>query len=1205
MKSLKGILTDHILVLDGASGTMIQKYGFKEEDFRGREFLHHPKSLYGFNDILNLTKPSAIKKIHRQYLEAGANIITTNTFNSNHISMKDYGLDDIEGLSRKLNRAGAQIAREAIEEFGGNSEESIRLAGGSIGPTNRSCSMSPDIADPLKRNISYDELFAAYKEQAEGLIEGGVDLLIFETFFDTLNLKAGLNAAIRAMEEKEVSLPIMVSATVSDNAGRLLSGQDLKAFVTSISHFKNVEVIGLNCGFGPERMKNYIREIRSVNPHFTSCHPNAGLPDTEGCYDVSPEEFGESIKTLLEEGCLNIVGGCCGTTPEYVKVLSRLVKDIKPTSARNDKGVLRLSGLNMLETDNGFITVGERCNVAGSAKFLRLIKEGAFEEAADIAKAQVEKGAEVIDLNMDDAMLDSKKEMVDFLRYILAEPEIAKVPFMIDSSKWEVIEAALKEIQGKGIVNSLSLKEGEDEFIRKASRVRELGFALVVMAFDEKGQADTFERKIEVAERAYRILTQKCGYSPEDIIFDVNIMTIATGMPEHSKYALDFIKAVEWIKKNLPGARTSGGVSNLSFAFRGKNKIREYMHVIFLHHAKKAGLDMAIISPAQKTRYEEIPEETKTTIEDIIFDRNPDAVEKLLEIAANESGEKKEKKPENVSDNTNAPIEDILISDLMHGELRGLDDHINRALEEIKDPVRIIEGPLLEGMKRVGTLFGEGKMFLPQVVKTARSMKRAVEILTPHIENSNINKSGKKAGKIVIATVKGDVHDIGKNIVSTVLACNNFEIIDLGIMVPAEKIVETALKEQPDIICLSGLITPSLGEMANTVRLLSEAGIKVPVMVGGAATSLLHTALKIDPEYDGIVLHMGDASQNPVAAATILNPDKKEEYIEGIKTRYAELNTNDGKKDALIPFKEVLKRVEKENRNEIKSEIPRHKIGEILNLDIDLSDILPLINWKMFFLAWKIQGKYIESFPLTQNEDEKQKWLSSLTEEEKTKAKEALQLYATAGEIVRDLQENDKFDGKALLKFVKAMGNLKNITIDGKEFPMLRQQMKDSNFLSCSDFISDKDGYLGMFCVTAGNQIDVLSKELERKGDTYRAFVAQALADRIAEASAEWLHAYASKNFMEVSIRPAWGYPMLPDQTLILETKDIIPYEEIGVSLTENGAMYPSSSISGMFISDPKAKYFMVGQIGEDQIEDYAKRKGTSPDEIKKILRII
>lgn len=1196
-------LKERVLLLDGALGTMIQKYSFKEEDFRGREFLHHPKALQGFNDILNITKPSAIKEIHKSYLEAGANIITTNTFNSNAISMSDYGLDKLEGLVERLNREGAQLAVSAVKEFEIENKKDIHFVGGSVGPTNRSLSMSPDITDPLLRNINFDELKNAYCQQIKGLVKGGCDILIFETFFDTLNLKAALSASAKVFRDLERTLPIIVSATVSDNAGRILSGQTLEAFIASVSHYDNVTVIGLNCGFGPDRMKRYIKEINTINQHFTSCHPNAGLPDEAGCYDVDPQQFTKAITPLLENSQLNIVGGCCGTTPAHIKSLHNVIQDYSPHIPLKGDKSLCLSGLDILKIDKEFIVVGERCNVAGSAKFLRLIKEGAFEEAAEIAKSQIRNGAKVIDINMDDAMLDAKTEMVNFVRYILAEPEIARVPFMIDSSKWEVIEAALKEIQGKGIVNSLSLKEGEEVFIERAKKVKDLGFALVVMAFDENGQADTYARKVEICKRSYEILVSRCGFLPEDIIFDVNVMTIATGMREHSRYAIDFIDTIKWIKENLPGTRTSGGISNLSFAFRGKNQIRDYMHEVFLHHAKKAGLDMAIINPSKKISYEAIPVNIRTTIEDIIFDRDDSAVERLIEFATEENFNQ-QKKIVNENKDLQEDIDSILINDLVQGDLIHLEDHIQKALIKTEDPVKIIEGPLLDGMKKVGDLFGEGKMFLPQVIKTARSMKRAVDILTPFIERNRVSEGGtQKNGKILIATVKGDVHDIGKNIVSTVLSCNNYEIIDLGIMVPAEKIVETALKEAPDIICLSGLITPSLSEMAETVKKLGDAGINIPVMVGGAATSLLHTALKINPLYQGTVLHMKDASQNPVVAGKILNPVEKESFLSSIEEKYKELMLKKEEEQDIISFNDILIKIKEEKRNCFSESYSNLPLSQTIDIEIPFLEVFPLINWKMFFLAWKIQGKWIDNFTDLTDRKKVDEFIESLNDNDKIKAREAKEIYTAAREIINSLTA-EGYNPKAIIRFEKAIGNDKNIKIGDKNFPMLRQQRKGSDFLSLSDYIPEANGRIGFFAVTAGRDLHDRSKNYNESGDIFSSLLLHTLADRIVEACAEWLQKYTSEKYQQVSIRPAWGYPMLPDQLLIHSSKEFLSYERIEVELTENGAMYPPASISGLLIFNPEAKYFMVGKIGKDQAEDYSKRRGISLGKILKILRM-
>ncbi|MCH5229734.1 MAG: methionine synthase [Muribaculaceae bacterium] len=1198
MRDLKEVLKERILILDGGLGTMIQQYNFSEIDYRGREFLSHSIPLFGFNDLLCITKPSAILDIHREYLKAGADIITTNTFNANAISMKEYGFGHKDNLIRRINKEGAELAIKAVKEYESIYNCPDHYVGGSMGPTNRSASMSPDISDPLKRNISYDELFEAYYQQASGLLEGGIDLFICETFFDTLNLKAAINGANKAMHDMMARIPIMVSATVSDNAGRLLSGQTLEAFVASVNDLDNIEIIGLNCGFGPERMKTYLQEVNSLNCHFTSCHPNAGLPDESGCYNMSPDEFTEKIQDLLENNLVNVIGGCCGTTPLHIYKLSRLLNKINnPKVLQRTQENLNLSGLDVLKVSNNFLVIGERCNVAGSSKFLKLIKEGALEEAAEVAKSQIAKGAKVVDINIDDPLLNSKEEMIKFLRYILADPDIARYPFMIDSSKWEVIEASLKEIQGKGIINSLSLKEGEESFIKKAKFIKEFGFALVVMAFDETGQADTYEKKIKVCERSYKLLTEKCGFGPQDIIFDVNIMTIGTGMKEHSRYGLDFLKAVSWIKENLAGCKTSGGVSNLSFAFRGKNKLREYMHNVFLYYARKAGLDMAIINPSQIESIENVPADIRKLIEELIFDTNPEAIEKLIEWTNKESTPIEAKAIKFKTKELN--VREQLIEDLKEGKLIGLESHIHNALNEIKDPVKIIEGPLLEGMKTVGQLFGEGKMFLPQVVKTARTMKKAVEILTPYMTSGKENNSENKSGKILIATVKGDVHDIGKNIVATVLSCNNYDVIDLGIMVPGEDIVKKALQEKPDIICLSGLITPSLAEMTETVKKLKEAGIRVPVMVGGAATSLLHTALKIAPYYDGHIFHMNDASQNPIFANKLLNPELSKELIEETQKEY-ELLKKQNSGSHLVPFPKVLKIVENRNKNIDNRNKPNAPLGLPFIIELPFEELIELINWKMFFLAWKLQGKFVDDIIKGENKDI---LLINLSKEEKNKATEAFKLFIDAQNCLKEIKEEKIFDGKAIYRFEKATGDISGITIADKYFPMLRQQRTDTDFLSCSDFIASKNDYIGLFSVTAGLNLQNRAQKYNEDGETYKSLLYHTLGDRIVEAGAEWLNKYIYNNYWPIVIRPAWGYPMLPDQKMILKTKDFIPYEKIGINLTENGAMFPPSSISGIWISNPDAKYFLIGKIGEDQIQIYSEYLDQNFKEVKDRLR--
>ncbi|WP_289825211.1 methionine synthase, partial [uncultured Duncaniella sp.] len=859
-------------------GTMIQRRGLCEKDFRGDRFAFWQVDLKGNNDVLCLTRPDVIEDIHRQYVDAGADIISTNTFNANAISLADYSMQD---LAREISREGARIARKVADASG----REIMVAG-SIGPTNKTASMSPDMNDPGMRAVTYDELYDAYTEQIEGLIEGGVDLLLFETVFDTLNLKAGLDAAVSVMRDTGREVPVMLSVTIAGKDGRTFSGQTLEAFIASVSHAP-IYSIGLNCSFGPRDIKPWVAELARISPYPVSCHPNAGLPDASGGYSETPGSMAQVMAELVDEGLVNIIGGCCGTTPGHIAAYPAIVEGKSPHIPPAVSRQMRLSGLEMLAVvpERNFINVGERCNVAGSRKFLRLISEGSYDEAIAIARKQVEDGAQIIDINMDDGLLDARHEMCRFLNLLASEPDIARVPVMIDSSKWDVIESALKCTQGKGIVNSISLKEGEEAFLWRARRIRSLGAAVVVMAFDEAGQADVFDRKIEVCSRAYRLLTEVAGFPAEDIIFDPNILSIATGIEEHDRYGLDFIRAVEWIKNNLPGAKVSGGVSNLSFAFRGNNPLREAMHAVFLYHAVKAGMDMGIVNPAASVSYPDIEPELRSLLEDVILCRRKGASDDLAayassHIPSSKGGESAGEK--RVEEWRSLPVGERLVYSLVHGIQAHLSGDISEAIAGGMKPVAVIDGPLMEGMNRVGELFGEGKMFLPQVVKTARTMKSAVAILQPEIDRCNSCGGSKvvgSAGKILFATVKGDVHDIGKNIVSIVLACNNYEVIDLGVMVPAETIVQTALRERPDIICLSGLITPSLDEMVTVARELRRAGVSIPLMVGGATTSGLHTALKIDPVYDGPVIHVPDAAQNPLLASRLLNPSTRETYI--------------------------------------------------------------------------------------------------------------------------------------------------------------------------------------------------------------------------------------------------------------------------------------------------------------------------------------
>ena len=886
--NIRDIIKHRIMVLDGAMGTMIQQYSLTENDFRGTRFADSAVEMKGNNDMLNITRQDVIEDIHRKYLVAGADIISTNTFSSQRISQADYALGE---YSREMAFEGARIARRVADEF--STDEKPRFVAGSVGPTNKTCSMSPDVSDPAKRDITYDQLFDAYSEQMEGLIEGGADIILIETIFDTLNAKAAIDAATSTMQRLQKDLPIMVSVTVSDLAGRTLSGQTLDAFMASVGSYP-IFSIGLNCSFGARQMKPFIAELARKAPWYTSAHPNAGLPNSMGLYDETAESMAPQIAELIDEGLVNIVGGCCGTTDEFIARYADLVKGKTPREPKPQPETMRLSGLDLLDVtpEVGFVNVGERCNVAGSRKFLRLIKEKNYEEAIGIARKQVADGAQVIDINMDDGLLDAQEEMTTFLKLIAAEPDVTRVPVMIDSSKWEVITAGLKCVQGKSIVNSISLKEGKDTFVSHARDAMRYGAAVVVMCFDEKGQATTFERRIEIAERAYRILTQEVGMNPLDIIFDPNVLAIATGMEEHNAYAADFIRATEWIRQNLPGAHVSGGVSNLSFSFRGNNYIREAMHAVFLYHAIAKGMDFGIVNPATKVLYSDIPADELTVIEDAILNRTPDASERLISLA-----EKLKAEADSNKDNTAAadnheekwrsePLEQRLAYALIRGIATYLDTDLHEALDKYPKAVSIIEGPLMDGMNTVGQLFGSGKMFLPQVVKTARTMKQAVAILQPYIEAQK-EEGTTKAGKVLIATVKGDVHDIGKNIVGVIMACNNYEVIDLGVMVPAEQIVKKAMEEKVDIIGLSGLITPSLEEMVNVAKEMEKAGLRLPIMIGGATTSEMHVALKIAPVYSGPVVWMKDASQNPLMASQLLNGDEEEKLKLSLDKKYS------------------------------------------------------------------------------------------------------------------------------------------------------------------------------------------------------------------------------------------------------------------------------------------------------------------------------
>ncbi|MCM1355638.1 MAG: methionine synthase [Staphylococcus sp.] len=1214
-------LSDRILILDGATGTMIQSYGLSEADFRGERFAAWPCDLRGNNDILAITRPDIIREIARSYLEAGADIISTDTFNANAISMADYGM---EGLVEEINREAARLAREVADDYSPAAGRPVWVAG-SIGPTNKTASMSPDVSDPALRAVTYDDLFEAYRRQIIALIDGGVDLLLFETVFDTLNLKAGLDAARSAMEETGHTCPLMLSVTISGPDGRTFSGQTLKAFLASVSHAP-IASIGINCSSGAGEMMPHVTELARIAPYPISCHPNAGLPNAMGQYEETPEKMARDLRPFFEEGLLNIAGGCCGTTPAHIAAIAAEARGRQPHRIASPVDALHLSGLEAVDIlpDSLFVNVGERCNVAGSRKFLRLIKEGKLDEALTIARRQVEDGAQIIDINMDDGMMDARKEMCGFLNLIASEPDIARVPVMIDSSKWDVIEAALKCVQGKSIVNSISLKEGEEPFLAHARRIMQLGAATVVMAFDEIGQADTFERKTAVCRRAYDLLTQKLGFNPDDIIFDPNILAIATGMKEHDRYGLDFIRAVSWIKQNLPGAKVSGGVSNLSFSFRGNNYLREAMHAVFLYHAIAAGMDMAIVNPSSAVTYEDIEPELRTLLEDVVLHRREEAAEELIARAQEMLAAKENATaagPAGAGKHEEAWRSLPVGERLTHALVKGIHDHLNEdiaeALTQYPDPVSIIDGPLMEGMNRVGHLFGEGKMFLPQVVKTARTMKRAVTILTPAIEANHDSRKAAKAGKVIFATVKGDVHDIGKNIVSIVLACNNYEVIDLGVMVPAEKIVSTAIAEQPDLVCLSGLITPSLEEMAHVVELMDKSGLKIPVMVGGATTSRIHTAVKIAPHYSAPVIHVPDASQNPLIAARLLNPATCGDYIKALSEEYATLREHERTRSIpRVSLAEARRRAAAHTLAPYTPVAPA--MAERTVLDIPVEEIEPYINWRFFFNAWKMPGDFASVVHLHDCPACRKEWIARHCPDNPAKGEEVLKLYDDASALLSELRREGTVC-KAVVNLTSAIPDGDDLIIGDVRIPTLRSQAlgPDEASRSLADYVLPSGDYAGAFAVT----IDLSARRAlcDAEGDSYRSLLVQSLAHRLAEAASEYLHALVRRKLWgyapdeELSmrdlyqgryrgIRPAVGYPSLPDQKLTFKLDELLDFDEIGISLTPNGAMEPSATVCGLYIAHPEATYFLIGPVADDQIADYARRRGLTPEEVKALL---
>jgi len=1209
--SVEDIIRQRILVLDGAMGTMIQKHNLQEDDFRGGRFRDHPKPLKGNNDVLSITKPEIILNIHKEYLEAGADLITTNTFNANRISMADYGM---ENQVYEMNFQSARLAANAITRFENSEEPRSHFIVGTLGPTNRTASMSSDVNDPGARRVTFDMLREAYSEQARGLIEGGVHMLLVETVFDVLNCKAALFAIDTLFEESGTRLPVMVSGTITDASGRTLTGQTLEAFLTSVSHFPLFS-IGLNCALGAEQLRPFVEELSAKAGFNVSIHPNAGLPNQFGEYDQSAEFMASIAEDFMREGWVNIIGGCCGTTPHHINKIAEKANHYKPRLIPQITRYTRLSGLESLTItpNTNFVNIGERTNVSGSIKFARLIKEEKYDEALAIARNQVEGGAQIIDICMDEAMLDSEKAMVKFVNLIMSEPDIAKLPLMIDSSRWNVIESALKCIQGKSVVNSVSLKEGEDVFLDHARKIRKYGAAVVVMLFDEKGQADTYEKRIEVASRSYSLLCEKAGFPPEDIIYDPNVLAVATGIEEHNNYAVNFIRATEWIKQNLPYAKVSGGISNLSFSFRGIDKVREAMHSVFLYHSIKAGLDMGIVNPGMLQVYTEIHPDLLQLTEDVVLNRRRDATERLVKYA---EGLKNEgKKEERVDEWRSLPV----LERIRHSLKRGIDEFIDQDIEEARPrfsrSIELIEGPLMGGMNEVGDLFGSGKMFLPQVVKSARVMKKAVAVLAPYIEMESEGEEKKTAGKIVLATVKGDVHDIGKNIVGVVLACNNYQVIDLGVMVPADKIIDTAVSEKAGFIGLSGLITPSLEEMVHVASEMQRRKIEIPLLIGGATTSEIHTAVKIAPAYSNPVIHVKDASKAAGVLSSLLR-ENNSEYVSAFREKYRKMLDDHNARKAekrLLPISEA--RQNKMYTDWKSARIyPPQKPGLHLVEEFDLNELVKYIDWTFFFFAWKLSGKYPSIFndPIKGEEarnlfDDATKFLNEIKENKIVRVNGVFGLYPaiSKGDDVRVLSERNKNEDKATFRFLR------------------NQEQKEKGIpnLCLSDFIipesSGSVDYIGSFVVTAAIDNEAGGKY---KDDDYAMIMIRILSDRIVEAAAEYLHEQIRKKYWGYAsdenlspddllkikysgIRPAPGYPACPDHTEKRAIFDLLDAERLtGAGLTENFAMTPPASVSGYIFAHPGSMYFNIGKIGEDQLKDYASRKKMTVEEAARWL---
>ncbi|HHZ8355090.1 TPA: methionine synthase [Morganella morganii] len=1209
---LKEALNQRILILDGAMGTMIQRYALNEKEYRGERFADWPVDLKGNNDLLSITQPAIIREIHHAYLEAGADIIETNSFNSTVISMADY---QMESLSDEINEAAAKLARECADEWTRKTPEKPRYVAGILGPTNRTASISPDVNDPAYRNVSYDALVEAYRSSVRALIRGGADIIMIETIFDTLNAKAAIYAVETEFEALGVKLPVMLSGTITDASGRTLTGQTTEAFYNSMRHIRPIS-FGLNCALGPAELRQYVAELSRVADCYVSTHPNAGLPNAFGGYDLDAANMADYIREWAQSGLLNIVGGCCGTTPDHIRAIAQAVADIPPRVIPERPVACRLAGLEPLTIDENslFVNVGERTNITGSARFKRLIKEGNYQEALDIARNQVENGAQIIDINMDEGMLDSQAAMVRFLNMISGEPDIARVPIMIDSSKWEVIEAGLKCIQGKGIVNSISLKEGEAAFIDHAKKVLRYGAAVIVMAFDETGQADTRQRKTEICQRAYRILTEQVGFPPEDIIFDPNIFAVATGIAEHNNYAVDFIEACKDIKATLPHALISGGVSNVSFSFRGNDPVREAIHAVFLYYAIRNGMDMGIVNAGQLAIYDDLPSVLRDAVEDVILNRREDGTDRLLALAEEYRGSKGENDQQQLAEWRGWDVEKRLEYALVKGITEFIIEDTEAARLRADIPIEVIEGPLMNGMNVVGDLFSEGKMFLPQVVKSARVMKQAVAYLEPYIHAAKA--SGTSAGKVLLATVKGDVHDIGKNIVGVVLQCNNYEIIDLGVMVPCETILRTAIEEKVDIIGLSGLITPSLDEMVHVAKEMERQGFSLPLLIGGATTSKAHTAVKIEPNYSGPVTYVQNASRTVGVVAALLSDKQRDEFVARTRKEYEVVRDQFARRQPRsTPVTLAQARANAFTPDWDNYTPPRPAFTGVKTVSAPISVLRRYIDWTPFFMTWSLAGKYPRIL------------------EDDVVGEEARRLFKDANAMLDELDKTGTLTPRGVAGIFPANRIGDDIAVyrdESREEILLyshhlrQQTQKKDNFPNAclADFVAPPGipDYLGAFAVTGGLEEDTLAAQFEAEHDDYNKIMVKALSDRLAEGFAEYLHEQVRKTVWGYSpdedldndllirenyqgIRPAPGYPACPEHTEKSKIWELLDVEShTGMRLTESYAMWPGASVSGWYFSHPQSRYFAVAQIQKDQIEDYATRKGMPVKELERWL---